>query len=221
MSSVFPTEIYEHIIDCIGQWKRSRKTLRNCSLTCWAWVPRSRLNLFRCISFASTGSDGIYRFSRLLDEATYLRSFIQEVKISMGDHPLGARPQTREALEILPVILYGKLPTLRTLRLSAMNRHSRPLSLHPSFFPSLAQFRTVTSLVLYHVTFARSADFVRTIASLPLLKILECGQVEWLAQNGHSFDTLSVSHLTFEGANYFPVGFRSSPAGRRLRITSF
>ena len=210
MTSVFPTEIYERIIDFVGEWRRPYRTLRSCSLTCWAWVPRSRLNLFRCISFASTGSEGIHRFARLLDEAAHLQLLIQEVKISMGDHPVGAGPQTREALEILPILLYGKLPTLRTLRLSAINRHALPLSLHPSFFPSLAQFRTVTTLVLYHVTFARSADFVRTVASLPRLRTLECGYVEWLAQDGHSFDTLSLSRLSLEGANYYPVRLRPS-----------
>ncbi len=221
MTSVFPTEIYEHIIDSVGLWRRPHQTLRNCSLTCWAWVPRSRLNLFRCISFASTGSEGIYRLARLLDEATHLRSLIREVKISTGNHPVEAGPQTRGALEILPVLLYGKLPTLQTLRLSAMNRHSLPLSLHPSFFPSLAQFRTVATLVLYHVTFARSSDFVRTVASLPCLETLECGHVDWLAQDGHLFDTLSISHLSLEGANYCPVSLQSSSAKRRLKNSSF
>ncbi|KAI1786862.1 hypothetical protein LXA43DRAFT_749717 [Ganoderma leucocontextum] len=139
----------------------------------------------------------------------------------MGDHPIGTARgplnRTREALEILPVLLYGKLPTLQTFRLSAMNRKSLPLSLHPSFFPSLAQFRTVTMLALYHVTFARSADFVRTVASLASLKTLECGHVQWLAQDGHFFDTLGISHLSLEGANYYP---ETSPNTRARSVIS-
>ena len=202
MASVFPTEIYEQVIDSLAQFQKPHKALRNCALVCWAWVPRSRLCLFRSISFASTGSEGVHRLAKLLDEAPHLRLLIQEVKLSMTQHPLGSGPQSRETIEILPFLLYGKLPALRNLRLSAMNRNARPLSFHSSFFPALAGFQAVTTLGLYHVTYARSGDFVRMIAILPNLQTLECGYIGWIHRDSHIFDPLRISTLRFEGANY-------------------
>lgn len=196
MVSIFPTEIYEHIIDAVGHSWKPHRTLRSCALTCRAWLPRSRMNIFRSMSFASVGAEGIHKFSQILDNAPHLQLLVEEVKVSMSDHPLGARPQTREAIEILPIILWGKLPVLRALRLSAINRNTAPLALHRLFFPCLSQFSTITTLTLYHVTYSRFGDFAQMLRALRNLRNLECGQVRWLAWSYYQFPTMNIARLS-------------------------
>ncbi|KAI0754587.1 hypothetical protein C8Q80DRAFT_376110 [Daedaleopsis nitida] len=205
MTSVFPIELYEQIIDavasCYPRMARPHrdKTLQSCALTCTAWLPRSRMNLYRSVSFAAAGSAGLHRFARLLDSATHLQPLVSEVKLTMGDHPLGAGPETREAIEILPIILCGRLPNIRSLRVSAMNRNGAPLALHRAFFPCITQFATVTKLVLYNVTFARFSDFAQMILSLGNLQTLDCGQVDWLAWRSFSFPSQGITRLILQG----------------------
>lgn len=160
------------------------------------------MNLYRSVSFAAAGSEGLHRFARLLDDATHLQPLVSEVKLSMSDHPLGARIETREAIEILPILLCGKLPNIRSLRVSAMNRNGAPLALHRAFFPCIAQLATVTTLALYNVTFARFSDFAHMIISLRNLQTLDCGQVDWLAWRGFSFPSMKITRLVLEGLDH-------------------
>ena len=64
----FPQEIIDHILDQISpptdpDFVSQKETLANCTLVCSAWLPRSSLHLFRCISISS------HRILQLLERA--------------------------------------------------------------------------------------------------------------------------------------------------------
>ncbi|EIW52401.1 uncharacterized protein TRAVEDRAFT_61340 [Trametes versicolor FP-101664 SS1] len=201
---VLPVEVFEEIIDAVGGFWRPQHTLKNCALTCRAWLPRSQLNLFRCIIVAPTGAEQLYRLAHVLDVSPHLREFVHEIKVSMSKRQAGKQLTGREAFEVLPILLSGKVPALRALRVSAINKNASALILYPSFFATLPQLKSITTLELYHVTFARFGELARMLSILANLRDLKCGYVRWQSAGVYRFPpgyygSCSISHFRWEG----------------------
>jgi len=79
---VLPIELCERVIDCL--WDAfvvdNREALLSCALTCKAWLPRSRWNLVRTITFEKRSQ--LFGFFRLLKARQYLRPLVKRVLIS-------------------------------------------------------------------------------------------------------------------------------------------
>lgn len=78
-----PTEVCERIID-FTSYGRSRfhfpsylGDLRACALTCRKWLPRSRLNLYRCVWFQERRN--LERVSQAIANHPFLAEFVQEL----------------------------------------------------------------------------------------------------------------------------------------------
>ncbi len=192
-----PFFLWRYLRKSSTQFWRPQRTLQNCALTCRAWVPRCQLNLFRCIIVAPTGAEQLYRLARILDDSPHLREFVHEIKVSMSKRKAEKQLIGREAFEVLPILLSGKVPALRTLRVSAVNKNASALILYPSFFATLPQLRSITTLELYHVTFARFGELARMLSILVNLRFLKCNHVRWQACLSISVELLRcLQHLT-------------------------
>ncbi|KAI0762340.1 hypothetical protein C8Q74DRAFT_144930 [Fomes fomentarius] len=102
-----PIEIQEIAIDVLGD-AYDPSSLRACSLVCRAWLPRSRLNLFRSISLHPGRSlDNLFD---LFQEKPFFRSVVERISVSLrgGDSP------DPTLFETIPIRLIGtELPKLR------------------------------------------------------------------------------------------------------------
>ncbi|KAI0358847.1 hypothetical protein OH77DRAFT_1111794 [Trametes cingulata] len=132
-SSAFPTEIYERIIwHAYLQLDRNRffgNILRKpsvassflcaCALTCSTWLPISRICLYRKLTFTSeTKQTTLDRLIATLDANHAFRELV--VDILAVDFGLleGEKPPPAVGWHSWPALLAGKVPRLRTLRLS-------------------------------------------------------------------------------------------------------
>ena len=79
----FPPELRDLVIDCLAH---DTPTLRACSLTCKAWLPRARHNLFRAVRI-HPGRRGD-AFKTLLETTPAIGRYIRDVSISgVGNDP--------------------------------------------------------------------------------------------------------------------------------------
>ena len=88
---IFPIEVYEQIIDAV-HWHSNdaggdrirvmRGVLCTCALTCQAWLPRSRVLLYRSITlYSSPGRTCDRRVVRRLANTIHASSFIADLEI--------------------------------------------------------------------------------------------------------------------------------------------
>ncbi|KAH9949116.1 hypothetical protein B0H21DRAFT_173028 [Amylocystis lapponica] len=178
---VLPLEITDHIIDYL----RGRSTaLCNCALTCHAWLPRSRYNLFLKMFIGSFASlEALVSVSRMPHMLPHFKELYQ-LRLHTSDvwwppesrHVM--RPITdRPFVHLLPLFFPQLLQTAKVLKIcftdwSAFPSHPAT-QFHQSTLPSL------THLTLNSCTFGSLNQCVRLISAFPSLSHLSLFDIAW------------------------------------------
>ena len=169
---MFPTEVFEHIIDIIAEWnhyRRDRARVRNlhaCALVARSWVPRSRIHLYRDIKL-----DSDLRSTRFLDslnQSPALGEYVRFLMISPNERTASGGWIFR-AISILPPLL----PHL--LELSLFNIPDLP----PVYIAVLSRFRTIESLELIYIHRHSFQEFTQLINRFPRLRRLRVWDCRW------------------------------------------
>ncbi|KAI8986799.1 hypothetical protein BD414DRAFT_43358 [Trametes punicea] len=206
-SSVFPIEIYEQIIEDIGQEaldpidrsplyrSRALKTLWSCALTCRAWVPKSNACLYRQLTFSQ--DDVIMRpLLQTLDAHPALRTLVTELTITRrnvtnttrsSQAAVNASPFTRPdsvRCMLFPIIMAHRFPRLEHLRLNPdgdfyRGEETRGIIVHRAFLASLRTFRSVVKLSLCRVLFESYPDLEKILFAFPCLEIVALEDVRF------------------------------------------
>ncbi|KAI0920737.1 hypothetical protein AcW1_002398 [Taiwanofungus camphoratus] len=171
----FPVEIHERIIDVlwvdtVNRSHRSRRQdLLACALTCRAWLPRSRFNLFYEIRLRD--SRELYSFASLVTIYPHLDEFVKELRINNS-----------QVLGVFPAVLARKLTGVNSLRIGGnLLEQLRIPPFHlPSFMP-IAGFTSISRLEIAYTTFPTFTAFARLVSSLPSLSDLTCRRLSWTA----------------------------------------
>ncbi|KAF9813680.1 hypothetical protein IEO21_05451 [Rhodonia placenta] len=189
-----PIELFELIIDFC---RYDRPTLRACALTCRAWLPRSRYNMFHDVVLHSMKQLGY--FSGLVAAEPRFGALVKSLHVA----PYRGHG---EAYATFPFVLGDKLSRLEHLSID-LRRDFYPC-VHDNFLASLSCFSTVTSLALRRVQFPSFHDFALLLAAFPKLAHLHCWQVGWVRKSydprafAHMDCRLRLSELTMRGVDW-------------------
>ena len=214
-SSIFPTEIYENIIDLIDdrEYFKRISTLKNCACTSHAWLPRSRIRLFQLLRLGWVSQAGLHKILDLWDRLPYLAHSVRELEIKHLVHwrnDNGVVPYAAHCVSI-PVILAGKLPRLETLRIDNHIFGAETLAFPRKAIFGLATFTRLRTLDIRNVFFANYGEFHRIVAAFPALLTLRMQITSWrspvggIAQAVYPFQTRFPSIRRCEIAPIFPV----------------
>ncbi|KAI0646126.1 hypothetical protein C8Q79DRAFT_648081 [Trametes meyenii] len=165
-----PIELFEHAIDSLGD----KRSLKATSLVCKAWLPRSRVNLFRTVELGIPLH--LDHFMQLLSHAPHIAEYVEEIDISENSLLAVLRP-TMSIVSRLPLLLTA-YPLVRPLRMAVHNQLWLPTRYNPDYLHTLSQLSSVRSLDLFDVTFATIADFSLVLRALPYLKTLSAKHLD-------------------------------------------
>ena len=168
MSSFFPPEILDLIVDHLHD---EQTTLRACCLVSKSWVPRTRIHLFNCVSFSSSGptlkswmqtfpdpSNSPTRYTRIL----HLSDF-KAVTVAISD----ARPWVQS---------FNHIVDLRVVTIGLNDPHI-------SFNQLRRLSPTLKSLQLF-CSFAPLPEILDCVCSFPLLEDLSlCSVIPRVQEN--------------------------------------
>ena len=209
-----PIEICEQIIDVVDcilflddTSRRREVTLRSCALVCRAWHPRSRMQIFKCITLVDHKS--LQRFIAALDANPCLGLYVKTLHItsvryaSSSTDPkrldIGFSP--RDVFVLSPGALRGRLPSLTSIHAKWYSDEKktvpRPLPyipVHPQSSYLYTSFKRVRALTLSWAVFANFSDFVRVLDGF------------------HELHTLSMSFITVDTVRWSSSSTSSSEA---------
>ncbi|KAI0693699.1 hypothetical protein C8T65DRAFT_63318 [Cerioporus squamosus] len=174
-----PVEIAEHIIDVL--WN-DNGALRQCALTCRAWLPRSRLHIFHSIALCKRSK--VYAFAGLLDTERSIEQLVQNVEINFEKNTL--------PLDSFFAVLGHRLPRLlRELSLTGdifayQLDVTRRTCLHASLLT------TITSLTLQHAVLRSFGDLARFLGRLTHLTQLTLDSIQWNTYGTYSSGLIVV-----------------------------
>lgn len=176
-----PPELVDEAIDHL--WDDTQ-TLRACSLTCRAWVPSSRLHLFRTVRVRS--AEDCVRLAALLNSSPIIARCIRKLTVS-ADY-CGVDPDQRgledDGWINTAVELLTKLECVHTLALSRLRWHA----LTPETKHAFSRvFKTVKTLLLFEVRFHESADVLGFLSGFPELSELYFHGVSWIHESRNPF----------------------------------
>ncbi len=158
--------IYETIIDFCGDedFLRDRyKMLRSCALTCKAWYPRSKANLYRRVRFRQP--EQVELFVRTLTDSPGTSTLVHDLHVTprnAHEHP---------SFDFAQSAIVRALTALRSLQIRQLDWTAQP----SGYSDTLRNFATVTSLEVANVVLPTARDFVLLVQSLPALTTLSCG----------------------------------------------
>ncbi|EIW55919.1 uncharacterized protein TRAVEDRAFT_50408 [Trametes versicolor FP-101664 SS1] len=170
LALVLPIELFEHAIDTLGD----EDSLRATSLVCKAWLPRSRLNLFRVIRLSVLGH--LDRLVCLVFNAPHLLEYVEEIEVSENTF-LGVLRPAETIVARLPAVLSAH-PIIQPRLFAVHNQFWLPTRYGLGYLRSLSQLSSVTSLELNDVTFTTLADFSIILRALSHLKSLSANHLE-------------------------------------------
>ena len=104
-----PIEVFEAVIDEVSD---NSASLRHLSLTCSAFLPRSRYHLFSCIVIRSV--EQMESSRQFLDSCPWLLPLVRKVILSALVPEDNSIPNLR-LLDVVPVHLLSRLPNLHAL----------------------------------------------------------------------------------------------------------
>ena len=162
-----PLELQEQVIDSLTN---DKSALQQCALTCRAWVPRARLQLFRNITLRTRHD--VYRLANAFDSGDGLEKLICELSIAPGDGPF--------FLETASAVLSSKLPNLRQLTLGPSDSFRTELlhlSCHTRWY--LSQIVSLRCLVLRDVVLRSFNECLGFIYGLSELSSLTLYNISW------------------------------------------
>ena len=176
-SSVFPLEIYEHILELsAGDVRFPFVLAHKYSYVCTAWRPKSRALVYRLILIQGIQHEGIARMGQLrrqLAEYPHFAPLVERVEIYL--HP--SRSQYESILEAFPSMLGRCLPRLRRL---TVHSECYYLLIHRYFFIRRVQLHSVTVLEMSQATFDQIFTFHWLISPFPSLRVLDLYDTVWL-----------------------------------------
>ena len=183
MPTNIPVELAEDIIDVL---RGDKNALRQCALTCHAWLPRARLNLFYSITLHERRN--LYAFAALLDTDRLAGHSVRKVDVILQKHaPL---------FDSFCAVLGNRLPRLQELSLmggvSAGRSYphvTRRTCLHAS------RLTSITSLHLEQITLPSFGDLARLLSALCHLSDLAFDSVTWLSYGPYSSGLLPYGSL--------------------------
>ena len=177
MALTIPIEIQEYIIDCL---REDPPSLHICSQVCQAWLPRTRIHLFRTISL-HTSQDPV-ALRRFFQEKPFLKSFVQQLSVSALPY-IYPNPTL---FETIPIQLLPELPFIQALSFSDRQQTGRPryFSFRPVALACLARYSLVQTLSLGPLAFSTCTELVQLVSAFPALLRLRCAHVKIRRQGG-------------------------------------
>jgi hypothetical protein len=194
-TSKVPQELVHQIIDDVAQMQQTgvTSTLVSCSLTCRAWLPRSRYHLFHNVSLADQrNSETILKLlkskSRLGSIAPYVRCLF------VVGYGVWAEPWFNNALQRLTV-----LTALESLHIQSNHFESLGNAAITKIFSSFIQLKTMR---LDCCSFSSSDQLSLILSAIAHLQYLELRYVELkpsstLRQLGNRIHTTMVPRASF------------------------
>ncbi|KAJ3893607.1 hypothetical protein GG344DRAFT_74853 [Lentinula edodes] len=188
LSDSIPIEIHEYIISHVD----STSTLKNCSLTCRAWLRASWRNLFsqRRIVVDRTNFESFLEIIELDSLSVTIIRFIRSLHIEQGESWLlyrstGPRnPKTFQFDDYLQRLV--GLVSVKSLRLGGIRRDIGP----PTIAALRHNFAGVSVLEIHSVVLASAEQFLDILSSFPSLSGLVLG--------GVAIDSLSEVQCTHD-----------------------
>lgn len=171
--SLLPPEIFDEAIDHL--WD-DPKSLEACSLTCRAWVPSSRLHLFRTVRVRNT--EDCTSLSLLLESSPVIARCVRKLTIcaEYAGFDADGRGMEDDAWVNEASGLLKKLTRVNSLALSRVAWSS----LHSETKLAFAElFKTVKYLFLFEVRFDASGDVLDFLSAFPELNELYFHGVSW------------------------------------------
>ncbi|KAI0367211.1 hypothetical protein BV20DRAFT_1045732 [Pilatotrama ljubarskyi] len=167
---MLPIELYELAIDFLDD----EESLKATSLVCRAWLPRSRLNLFRTVELCLPRH--LNHLVDLLSDAPHLAEYVEQIDISENSL-LGVLRPSMAIVARLPHALTLH-PLLKPRRLAVHNQLWLPTRYSPDYLFSLSRLSSITSLDLFDVTFLTVADFSIILRALHQLQFLSARHLD-------------------------------------------
>ena len=141
MSSIFPLEIEEIILDLLAEDDyEGHSALKVCSLVCQSFLPICRKHIFGSISLRKVGST--HAFERLLRETPEIADYIRKLDYSIQTEDLTS-PSIQEALKQISRLEFLSVQHHNWPRLDWSNNPIRPALLHLLHLPTLTHFQVI------------------------------------------------------------------------------
>ncbi|OBZ69186.1 hypothetical protein A0H81_10953 [Grifola frondosa] len=189
MSPTLPPELFDETIDHL--WDDST-ALQACSLTCRAWLPSSRLHLFRTVRLRN--ADDCTRFTALLTAVPSVGHYVRKLSLSAEydgvDSEGGARENDGWVNAAAPLLT--RLTGISSLGIARVRWGALLPETHAAFF---ALFRTVRTLFLFEVKFSASRDVLDFLSAFPVLDELYFQGVSWAHDSPPPLEDDSPSDL--------------------------
>ena len=202
-----PIEVFEKVID---EASDNTASLRLLSLTCRAFLPRSRYHLFSCIVIRSV--EQMESSSEFLDACPWLPLLVRKVTLSaqIADDVLSpvqvpednTIPNLR-LLDVVPVPLLSRLPNLcawgMEMRAYDYDVESGPwLSFHRSALWCYHKYGgCIQELELISVTMEDISDFMGLLSAFTSIHSLTCSWITFRRQKELSalYDSISTRNI--------------------------
>ena len=192
-----PIEVFESVIDSASD---NPASLRLLSLTCRAFLPRSRYHLFSCIVIGSV--EQMESSSEFLDACPWLPLLVRKVILSVQVPEDNSIPNVR-LLDVVPVYLLSRLPNLRTWRMGmrecTYDRKKGPwLSLHHSALWRYQKYGgRIQNLELIGVIMEDMSDFMGLLSAFTSICSLTCGWIDFRRQKEPNslYDSMSARNM--------------------------
>jgi len=174
-SSTFPVEIYERIIDRIPYHDLRDSPidfqdvsfeyalLCACALTCRAWVPRSRVNLYRSISIKDSAT--VKSLCASLNLRPQNGNFVQLVQVRNGTALSQIALHFPRRMKNIQVMEFVKLELTK---------------IHPTLFFNLSKFKSITQLGFKDVAFDGFSEYTKFVTAFPnVTRLYLSGTQNW------------------------------------------
>ncbi|OSD07816.1 hypothetical protein PYCCODRAFT_1449007 [Trametes coccinea BRFM310] len=169
-SAGLPIELLELAIDFL----EDEQSLKATSLVCKAWLPRSRLNLFRTIELCLPGH--LDHFATLLTESPHIAPYVEALDISENSLLAVFRPSKAIVARFPRIVASCALVQLR--RLTIHHQLWLPTRYSPDYLQFLSRLSSITTLHLYDVTFTSIADFSLVLRAFERLTSLSAKHLD-------------------------------------------
>lgn len=173
---ILPPELFDETLDHL--WD-DPIALQACSLTCRAWVPTTRLHLFRTVRLTSEAN--CTQFSALLKSSPVVARCVRKLTIDAQYSGVGADSRGMEddrwvnaSAEIARTL--GVYCRVNTLALSRLRWSSLEQATRDAFEEV---FKGVKTLLLFEIRFHASGDVLQFLDAFPNLEELYFHAVSW------------------------------------------
>lgn len=206
---VFPPELFDETLDHL--WD-DPKALSACSLTCRAWVPTTRLHLFRTVRLDSESS--CTEFSALLQSTPAIARCVRKLTISAQYSGVGTDARGREddgwVNSSAPIArTLGAHSRVNTLAFSRLRWTSLDQGTRDAY---KALFKGVKTLLLFEVRFHTSGDVLEFLDAFPDLEELYFHAVSWDFESAPPADPASAS-------DWLSMQTRTSAGDKKMHLS--